>query len=147
MDCIWKKPKGTKLKYINRLVSNRPIIKVFFSSFLLNSFRVQSGKKTVTDNWCVTFDLEEFVPFIFKNRPHFPVFYVSAFWKLFLGLHRSCWSRVPCSRSYIWFKCSLPPFTFREVCTIDNRWHWSSKIWNMVVLFGTKAPHGCNFWN
>ena len=26
MDCSWKKPKGTKLKYINRSVSNRPIM-------------------------------------------------------------------------------------------------------------------------
>ena len=24
MDCSWKKPKGTKLKYINGTVSNRP---------------------------------------------------------------------------------------------------------------------------
>ena len=28
MDCGWKKPKGTKLKYVNRSVSNRP--NVFF---------------------------------------------------------------------------------------------------------------------
>ena len=28
MDCSWKKPKGTKLKYIRTSVSNRPIVSV-----------------------------------------------------------------------------------------------------------------------